>query len=217
MADIGIYRIRNLVNNHSYIGSSKELAKRRNLHFSYLKRNAHVNKHLQNAYNLYGIENFIFEVLEYISNQYDLLYFEQRYIDYYNDGNLYNLCKVAGSKLGFKATEETRAKLSIVSKGRNIGRKASPETKLNMSKAHKGRKPTFENRLSRLKANSKPVEQFNKNGDYIATYYSIAEAARVTGIPKSSIGYCCCKKLKHAGGQIFIYADNSKEINYVVR
>ena len=53
MADIGIYRIRNLVNNHSYIGSSKELAKRRNLHFSYLKRNAHVNKHLQNAYNLY--------------------------------------------------------------------------------------------------------------------------------------------------------------------
>ena len=38
---------------------------------------------------------------------------------------------------------------------------------------------------------SKPVSQYYKNGDYIATYASILEASRQTGINQGIISACC--------------------------
>ena len=64
----GVYQIRNLVNGKIYVGSSINLRQRKCAHMTKLARGAHINKHLQSAYNIYGKENFIFEVIEFIEN-----------------------------------------------------------------------------------------------------------------------------------------------------
>lgn len=61
---IGIYCIRNVVNNHRYIGQSVNIKSRKNDHFTALKHGKHFNPRLQAAYTKYGATNFVFEVLE---------------------------------------------------------------------------------------------------------------------------------------------------------
>lgn len=60
----GIYQIRNLINNKVYVGSSINLSSRKYSHFNSLKNNTHCNKYLQRSYNKYGINNFLFSILE---------------------------------------------------------------------------------------------------------------------------------------------------------
>ena len=57
---IGIYCIKNKLNNKCYIGSSNDLIYRECMHFHKLKYNKHVNNHLQASYNKYGRDNFEF-------------------------------------------------------------------------------------------------------------------------------------------------------------
>lgn len=65
---IGIYKITCLVNGMIYIGQSKDIEIRWKSHIKYFKRNK--NSHLiQTHYNLYGIESFVFEVVEECSIQ----------------------------------------------------------------------------------------------------------------------------------------------------
>lgn len=59
-----IYCIKNILNNKVYIGSSVNFNKRKNLHLHYLKNNKHHSNHLQKAWNKYGKENFVFEIIE---------------------------------------------------------------------------------------------------------------------------------------------------------
>lgn len=63
----GIYQIKNLVNGKVYIGQTKCFIKRYASHKSSLTNNKHKNHHLQAAVNKYGIEQFVFEVLEICS------------------------------------------------------------------------------------------------------------------------------------------------------
>ena len=91
----GIYQIRNLINNNKYIGSSLDLYNRKNNHFKELKKNNHHNSHLQNSYNEYGEDKFLFEILE-INNDISreqLYELEQIYIDSFNWSELYNISK----------------------------------------------------------------------------------------------------------------------------
>lgn len=60
----GIYAIINKKNKKIYIGLSKDIEKRFKEHKRDLKGNYHRNRHLQNSYNKYGIENFIFKIME---------------------------------------------------------------------------------------------------------------------------------------------------------
>jgi len=59
-----IYEIRNIVNNKIYIGSTKNLHKRKYKHFRDLKLNKHHSIHLQRAYNKYGNDKFVFSLIE---------------------------------------------------------------------------------------------------------------------------------------------------------
>lgn len=56
-----IYKIENLINHKIYIGLTNNLIRRRNRHFSDLRRKCHDNSFLQKEYNIYGEENFSFE------------------------------------------------------------------------------------------------------------------------------------------------------------
>lgn len=88
---IGIYRIRNLVNDKCYYGSSKEIEKRWNRHKNELRNNKHNNSILQRAWNKYGSDNIIFEIVE-ICEEEELIDLEQQYL---NKNPAYNIGKYA--------------------------------------------------------------------------------------------------------------------------
>lgn len=60
----GIYKITCIVTQKSYIGQSTSIKRRWATHKRELKNNAHYNQKLQRAYNKYGANNFIYEILE---------------------------------------------------------------------------------------------------------------------------------------------------------
>ncbi len=85
---IGVYKIRNKINNFCYIGSSRDIQKRWNEHKSRLKRGCHVNQRLQDDWNKYGRSNFEFSILEECSSR-ELKLKELKYINNSCD-ELYN-------------------------------------------------------------------------------------------------------------------------------
>ena len=60
----GVYKITNKVNGKIYIGSSNNIENRWHQHKLQLRDGIHTNQHLQHAWNLYGEDNFMFEVIE---------------------------------------------------------------------------------------------------------------------------------------------------------
>lgn len=108
----GIYQIRNLVNSRVYVGSAVNLANRRKEHLSNLRRGKHHSPKLQNAWLKYGEDAFVFEVLEVVDCRETLLEAEQRHIDALSAVKCgYNVSPTAGSTLGRKLSDETRAKM----------------------------------------------------------------------------------------------------------
>ena len=151
----GVYHIRNVLNGKRYIGSSVDLKKRKYQHFNNLQKNKHHSQHLQSAYNKYGEENFIFEVLEYLEVKEHVVGFEQYYIDYFGYENLYNVCPKAGSRLGIKLTEEQCK--NRTKRGKYLPRlkPISQETKRKLSFSHKGKILSEETRLKMSQAKKK--------------------------------------------------------------
>jgi predicted GIY-YIG superfamily endonuclease len=60
-----IYKIENKITGEKYIGQTLNYEKRIENHLSKLRNNKHVNYKLQNAWNKYGEENFVFSKEEY--------------------------------------------------------------------------------------------------------------------------------------------------------
>lgn len=91
--EAGVYAIRNIRNGKMYIGSSKNLNRRRRRHFTQLKLNKHHNSHLQSAYN--NKSYFVFGVLK-LCKPGKRLSLEQKYINHYKvykDQYGYNMYK----------------------------------------------------------------------------------------------------------------------------
>jgi group I intron endonuclease len=84
---IGIYRIKNNINEKCYYGSSKNIEKRWKTHLNQLINGKHINCILQNAWNKYGKDNFIFEIVEECELE-NLFETEQKYIDTCGDYNI---------------------------------------------------------------------------------------------------------------------------------
>lgn len=130
-----VYCITNIINDKQYVGQAIIKNKRWKDHKSALNIGKHSNRHLQNAYNKYGKENFIYTVLEIIMRGIDikerLTKREQYWIDALNtvDPNGYNLNPTAASALGFKHSMETKLKWSKQRKGK----KRSAEFALSVS------------------------------------------------------------------------------------
>lgn len=95
----GIYKITNSVNGKFYIGSAKDIDYRWEDHKQYLNGGYHINPKLQNAWNFYGGDKFLFEIVEETSSEKTvLLEREQHYLDlfkpYMRDIG-YNICPTA--------------------------------------------------------------------------------------------------------------------------
>ena len=65
----GIYQILSLATGKRYIGSSKNASQRWRSHLKDLKLNRHHSMRLQEEYNIYGIDNFRFNILEFCQPQ----------------------------------------------------------------------------------------------------------------------------------------------------
>jgi hypothetical protein len=105
----GIYKILNIANGKLYIGSAKNLFKRKQKHFRDLVNSDHHSILLQRAFDKYKEVNFQFEVLEECQVE-KLIEREQHYLDTLKPE--YNICKTAGSRLGAKLSEEVKIQLS---------------------------------------------------------------------------------------------------------
>lgn len=76
----GVYILRNMVSGNFYIGSSKNLASRRGRHMYVLRNGIKENVRIFNDCNKYGVESFIFKVIEYC-DECDLIDKEQHYFE----------------------------------------------------------------------------------------------------------------------------------------
>lgn len=80
---IGIYKITNNINGHSYIGQSIHIEERFKEHKKPYNWEREKNKPLYIAFQKYGLENFSFDIIEECQpNQLDIK--EQYWIEYYN-------------------------------------------------------------------------------------------------------------------------------------
>lgn len=158
----GVYAIINLVNQKIYIGSSKNIKKRKRDHFCRLRGDRHENDYLQKAFNRYGVDNFEFKILKLCKEE-DLLKWEQIYINNYNSTNHdcgYNLSlkvnnsiiseetgrKISKSRTGKKHSKETKEKIRNALIGHNyrFGYKVSEETKRKLREINTGKKHSKE-------------------------------------------------------------------------
>lgn len=160
---MGIYKIKNVLNNKFYIGSAVNLHDRFLHHRKRLRGNYHNNKHLQRAFDKYGEDCFIFEVIEIVNDKDILLEREQHWLDSTQccDPNIgYNLSNNATAPmLGIDFTEEHRKNLSKALKGMQ-----QPEGfRERMSKLHKGKTLSEEHRAKLLNANKKYWTEENRD------------------------------------------------------
>jgi len=123
----GIYMIYNLQNHKRYVGSSVDCSfnssGRWYFHRNLLRKNKHYNFYLQNAWNKYGEQNFIFETIEECEKE-KLIEREQYWMDFYSSYEMnkgYNICRMAANTLGFRHSEETKKKLSNMFLGKRSG------------------------------------------------------------------------------------------------
>jgi len=119
MAFVGVYRITNKQNGKFYIGSSDDVVRRWSRHLLDLKKNRHDNPYLQNAWNKYGGDSFIFEIYKECSLE-ELLVKEQTELDLYvGTPNCYNIRKSAVCPVasGSVRPQWVREKISAAQKG----------------------------------------------------------------------------------------------------
>jgi len=148
----GVYQIKNLVSGKLSIGSAagKEgLDGRWRQHKSQLRRLIHHSFHLQNAWNKYKADAFVFEILEECEPQL-CIEREQYYLNTILFANCkdnrfdklgYNICRLAKSALGVKRSATAKAKISASKMGHKhgVGRRLSDESKAKMRQAKLGK------------------------------------------------------------------------------
>ena len=185
----GIYCILNESINLIYIGSTNDLRRRKNQHFSLLDLKKHFNNKLQNAWNKYGKENFSFNIIEECL-EHELQLKEQFWINFYqsykqNQG--YNLVKIAERKV---LSDETKSKISKNHKRHWKNKKFSKSHLEKMKKNHSGHfrgKKLSPEHVSKLKeCHKKKIIQIDSLGNVVNEFLGIEDASKKTGF--SAIG-----------------------------
>lgn len=133
----GIYEIVNTLNGKRYIGSAACFRKRWKIHVLHLERGTHHSKHLQASWVKHGKDAFKFNILIECARV-NLILYEQIAFDALRPQ--FNVALVAGSCLGVRRSDATRAKLSASKLGNTHtrGYKHRPESIAKLSESKKG-------------------------------------------------------------------------------
>lgn len=111
-----IYKIRNVVNDKFYVGSTVDSRKRFWAHRKALRLGNHDCIHLQRAWDKYGEDCFKFEIIEQLNSKEELYPAEQKWLDeHFGKDYCYNVAAHADSPMR-DASPEIRAKLAAKTK-----------------------------------------------------------------------------------------------------
>ncbi len=227
-----VYYWRNNITEKIYIGSTAAPHKRIFDHI-----NKSTNKELREDFKQYGLQSFTFGILEFVEFVFStpkdevrniMWDKEQKYIDQYlKDGdNLIDLAynvNLSVRGVGKKVTDEQRKNMSAGGKGKVL----SEDHKRMISQNHiskqpgyinhfKGKNLTDEHKLAVSKGqinHKKKVLQYSSDGDFIAVYSSLMEAAKKNNFKEASnISKCASGTLKSYHGFIWKSYNEGDEI-----
>lgn len=216
----GIYCIENTINKKCYIGSSLNVSQRLYDHRKTLRKNIHYNGRLQNAWNKYGEDNFIFFPLRFVERDI-LLQTEQEYFDTHNPS--YNICLTAERPqprcIEIHQYTLSGEYLSSFYSIKEAGRLFNT-TDTSIINAEKGKQKTAGGyRWSKIKypkldpidhevgRTSTVVLQYSLEGTFIREWASMAKASRELKCSQGNISRCTLDKGKSGGG--YLWRDTS--------
>jgi len=215
-----LYKITNQINHKVYIGQSIEPKNRWKKHQSYAKNSDKPAQYIHHAIAKYGVENFIFEVIDVGLNQYQADCLELNYIKQYDSQNPIAGYNIRAGGHTASHSEETKKKQSdatkkqIETKGHPAqGTKRTPEQiqiliqarkdnpveyteekRKNMSEAHVGIKDTEETKNK--KSESAKIAWEKRQTEREATGMMICNAPNcdIIDIPRfyiiNNVRYC---------------------------
>jgi len=120
--EMGIYKIENKVNKMVYIGSTNNFERRKSEHLKDLSNGSHCNFKLQNDYNKYGEDAFVFFMIKNIDNKHSLKIEErseiESYIEIMSRKYIYNINltpdqdfnKIDRSQMNYDSVENSKCK-----------------------------------------------------------------------------------------------------------
>lgn len=202
-----IYKATNKVNGKIYIGQTT-----RSLKVRMQEHARHSESAFDKAIQKHGIENFEFEVIDTANSIDELNQKEIYWIEYYNSyrGNGYNSCIGGENTIGFKHTEQSKAKMSVAKKKMYIGsnnpfyhKHHLKEARQKMSEKRKGRvlSDEWKQRISENNSQKRRVRNI-ETGEVFDT---IKEAAGKYNIIPTHITRVCRGKRKSTGGYHWEY------------
>ena len=193
----GVYIITSISENKHYIGQSVDWKERLFSHKSALKYNYHRNLHLQNAYNKYGKNNFIFEILEETEEKF--LFSLENYwcnlLNVHNSKYGYNI-QFTGSEGCSRMSQETKNKIS----SQHVGKPKSTITKNRISESRKGIKFSENTKIKMSLVKQKPIYQYDLEDNFIKEWVGATTASKELNISKNGIQHVLYGKRLTAGG-----------------
>lgn len=207
----GIYRWNNLVTGKSYVGSAISLSNRFTIYYSLGALKSKINKGSSAIYSAllkYGYSNFSLDILEYCESNV-LISREQHFIDLFKPE--YNILKIAGSKLGFKHPETTKAQMRINNKGVNnpfFGKRHTLDSRIKIGESLKSSvtiniMPKMITPETRLKLSTRTrgvsIKVFDLKDNLVKEFPTITSAAKHFNVSNRTVGRYMDKDLSYCG------------------
>jgi group I intron endonuclease len=224
----GIYQIRNILTQDLYVGSAKDIYTRGCLHLSELNKNRHHSPILQHAWNKYGKDSFVHEIIKLCEKE-NLIVEEQKQLDSLKPK--YNILTNARSCLGIKRPYQCKPIYQIDSSTLQIIKRwdkvteALKETGIKTILLVLTGKQTIAGgyRWCYVK-DYKPLEEYSSQtkalkiqqidsitGTVIKTWDSINQVSKQLKIKPSDISHVCKGGLHTAGGYKWKYVDSLQQ------
>ncbi len=208
---IGIYKITS-PSGKVYIGLSKNIEERWR-GYSVKKKTMPQQRKLYYSFKKYGVENHKFEVLEECKFE-ELVEKEIYYIKKYNSIEE-GLNVSRGGYYFWEMNLGKKHKKSTIDKMKEYwAENAKPRSKETIEKISKTKRenprkttPKMIQKFRDTSTLKKAIFQYDLDGNFIAEYESINEAARQLGIRNDGISACLRKKQNSSGGYIWKYKE----------